>query len=100
MKKSIVNKVNLINEMLLDFKALDLETPVTYDGGTFPYYVDLNSVSIKNQFVYIDENKSQYGYGFEKRYNTNREFGIGSLEELNHHLNLIKRTLAKAIKNQ
>jgi|DEB0MinimDraft_10_1074344.scaffolds.fasta_scaffold114515_4 hypothetical protein len=98
MKKAIVNKVNLINEMILEFKALDLEIPVTYDGGTFPYYIDINGVSIKNQFVYIDENKSQYAYNFEKRYNTNKEWGIGSMEELNHHLNLIKRVLTKSLK--
>ena len=98
MKKSILNKVNAINELVKTAKSLDIETPVTYDGGTWPYEIDINGVSVKNQFVYIDENKSTYGYGFEKRYNTNHEYGIGSLEELNHHLNLIKRTLTKAIK--
>ena len=99
MKKSILNKVNAINELVKTAKSLDVETPVTYDGGTWPYEIDINGVSVQNQFVYIDENKSTYGYGFEKRYNTNHDYGIGSLEELNHHLNLIKRTLTKAIKN-
>jgi hypothetical protein len=100
MKKSLLNKVNLINDLIETAKSLDIETPVTYDGGTFPYYIDINFVSVKNQFVYINENKSEYSYNFENRYNSNKECGIGSLEELTYHLNLIKRTLAKAIKNQ
>ena len=99
MKKAILNKVNAINELIKTAKGLDIETPVTYDGGTWPYEIDINWISVKNQFVYIDENKSRYSYNFEKRYNTNTEYGFGSLEDLTHHLNLIKRTLAKAIKN-
>ena len=98
MKKRIQTKIDKINDML-EAVALADETPTTYDGGTFPYYVQLKApIRVKNQFVYIPEDKwSMYSYRFEKRYNVNREYGIGSLEELNHHLNVIIKSFKKVI---
>tara|TARA_R110002051_G_C8719697_1_gene496510 strand:+ start:304 stop:618 length:315 start_codon:yes stop_codon:yes gene_type:complete len=104
MKKSLVKKINEVNELCLLIKeAYDkdlIDTPTTYDGGTWPYYVDVKGVKIKNQFVYIDEVKSRHSYNFEKRYNSNKEEGFGSLEELNWHLNLIRKTYKKELKNK
>jgi hypothetical protein len=74
------------------------EIPCTYDGGTWPYYVQLTGpIQVKNQFVYIQEEKGQFNYGFEKRYNTNKLDGIGSLEELSHHLAIILRSFKKVL---
>lgn len=95
MKKSILNRINAINEMLPKVNQSD-EIPSTYAGGTFPYYIELNApIRVKNQFVYISEEKSQYGYGFDKRYNVNNE---GSLEQLMYDLTQIKRAFTRTIK--
>lgn len=97
MQKRIISKINRINDML---GAVDQseEIPYTYDGGTWPYYVELmGPITTKGKYVYIDEAPTQHGYGFEKRYNTNKPYGIGSLEDLNHHLNLINRSFKKVI---
>jgi len=104
MKKAILNRINQINALIPEIKKLD-ETPCTYDGGTFPFYIDINGIDVKNQFVYIRENKSrrliaEYGYGFEKRYNVNKQEGFGSVEELKWALSLILRTFKKEIKKQ
>jgi hypothetical protein len=99
MKKAILNRITQINALLPEIKKLD-ETPCTYDGGTWPFYIDINGIDIKNQFVYIRENKSRNGYGFEKRYNVNKEEGFGSLEELKWALSLILKTFKKEIKKQ
>ena len=94
MKKSILTKINAINDMLGAVNKAE-EIPFTYDGGTWPYYIQLTApIETKNQFVYIHEEKGMYNFGFEKRYNTNNEW---STEELNHHLNLIKRAFKKVI---
>ena len=95
MKKAILNRINKINDMISEIKTLD-ETPSTYDGGTWPFYIDINSIKVKNQFVYIDENKGVYAIGFEKRYNVNNE---GQLDELKYDLSVIKRAFNQSIKN-
>ncbi len=99
MKKAIINRINEINAMISDIKNLD-QTPSTYDGGTWPYYIDIDGIDVKNQFVYIKENKSRNGYGFEKRYNVNKKEGFGSSEELKWALSLILKTFKKEIKKQ
>jgi len=99
MKKAILNRITQINALLPEIKNLD-ETPCTYDGGTWPFYIDINGIDIKNQLVYRRENKSRNGDGFEKRYNVNKEEGFGSLEELKWALSLILRTFKKEIKKQ
>jgi len=97
MRKAILNKINTINGMLKEVNNLS-NFVHTYDGGTFPYYIILKSpIEIKNQFVYIHEEKAKHSYNFEKRYNTNNET---QSEDLNYHLNLICKEFKKAIKNQ
>lgn len=95
MKKSLINRINAINELLPKVIEAD-EIPTTYAGCTFPYYIQLTApIRIKNQFVYISEDKSQYGYNFDKRYNVNDEY---SLEQLSYDLTQIKRAFNKVLK--
>ena len=55
--KAIINKVIAINEMLPSVLMAD-EIPVSYAGGTFPYYIDIRvPIVVSNQFVYIKEEK-------------------------------------------
>jgi hypothetical protein len=95
MKKSITNTINEINKLIPEIQNMNFYV-TTYDNGTFPYYIILTDlIKVKNQFVYIAEDKSQHAYNFEKRYNTNNEH---QEEELIYHLRLIKREFKKAIK--
>lgn len=76
--------------------------PQTYDGGTWPYNVDIEDITIggnKNQYVYILEaNKTRYSYGFEKRYNVNKvDCDINGLPALKHHLSVICKAYKKAL---
>ena len=97
MKKSITNTINQINEMLPEVNKLS-DYVSTYDGGTFPYFIILNKpIEVKNQYVYIYEDKIEYSYGFDKRYNTNNEW---KLEELVYSLRLIRKEFKKAINNK
>ena len=97
MKKAITNIIDQINEMIPEVNNLS-DYVTTYDGGTFPYYIILDKpIEVKNQYVYIHENKGGHRYGFDKRYNTNNEW---KLEELIYHLRLIRKEFKKAIKNQ
>lgn len=94
MKKSITNAIDQINEMLPRVNELS-DYVSTYDGGTFPYYIILTKpIEVKNQYVYIHEAKGDYGYGFEKKYNTNDEW---KLEELVYHLRLIRKEFKKSL---
>ena len=95
----MLNKINLINDLIKQARNLGIDYVYTYDGGTFPYEINIKEIQVKNQFVYILENKTEYSYGFEKRYNVNRAERYGSLEDLNYVLRLIKREFNKAIKN-
>lgn len=95
--KAILKRINAINELLPIIQKLD-ETPVTYAGGTWPYYVELTApIKVKNQFIYIQEAEQGYKYNFDNRYNVNND---GSLEQLKYDLTIIKRAFNKALKNQ
>jgi hypothetical protein len=92
--KTILNKINLINELMPIIKTLDMP-PLTYDNGTFPFYIELNDIiKTKNQFVYINSVDSKYNHNFNKRYNVN-QFWI--LDELKYDLNLILKTFKKEL---
>ena len=95
--KAIQRRIDSINELLPLVNNLD-EIPETYAGGTWPYYIQLTGpIKTKNQFVYIQEEKGQYNYGFDKRYNVNDEY---SLDQLKYDLSIIKRAFNKSLKNQ
>ena len=55
---------------------------------------------VRNQFVYIHEDKGYHAYGFEKRYNVNKIDGFGSVDQLKYDLSIIKRAFNKLIKKQ
>jgi len=100
MKKAIQNRIDAINDMLpLVDQSNYLAT--TMGGSTYESYVILTKpIEVKNQFVYIHEDKGYHAYGFEKRYNVNKEEGFGSLEQLKYDLSIIKRAFNKLIKKQ
>ena len=94
MRKAILNRIIEINEML-PMVADSEEIPTTYAGGTFPYYIQLTApIEVRNQFVYISEEKGMYAYNFDKRYNVNNE---QSLDQLKYDLTQIKRAFKKVI---
>jgi hypothetical protein len=93
--KAIQNRIDKINEMIPVVSSLD-DVPTTYDGGTFPYYLEVDKVLTKNQFVYIVAPDGRHNMKFEKRYNVNNEH---QLEMLKYDLSLILKTFKKSIKN-
>ena len=100
MKKAIQNRIDEINEMLpIVNDSSDIAT--TMADSTYESYVILTKqIEVKNQFVYIHEDKTYHGYGFEKRYNVNKEDGFDSLGQLKYDLSIIKRAFKKLIKKQ
>ena len=93
--KSIMNRILAINEMLPTVLNAD-EIPVSYAGGTWPYYIELTApIVVQNQFVYISENKGENSYDFKKRYNVNDE---DSLDQLKYDLRVIKTAFNAAVK--
>ena len=94
----ILNKIADINEMLPQIKICE-EIPFSYDGTTFPFYIELTKkIEVKKTFVYIFEKEQSYNYGFSKRYNINKPEGENSKEELMYHLNLIRKTFKNHLK--
>jgi len=100
MRKAIQNRIDEINKMLpIVNNASDYAT--TMADSTYESYVILTKpIEVKNQFVYIHEDKTYHGYGFDKRYNVNKEDGFGSLGQLKYDLSIIKRAFNKLIKKQ
>jgi len=92
---ALQRKINTINEMIPRINSLE-ELPITYDGGTYPYYIDILNIKVKNQFVYIETNKGFNIMQFDKRYCVNN---AKQLEELKYSLSLIIKTFKKTIKN-
>jgi len=104
MKKSTLNQINKAKALIeiANHYSKGMDTPTTYDGGTWPYYVDIEDITIggnKNQYVYILEaDKTSYSYGFEKRYNVNKvDCDINGLPALKHHLSVICKAYKKAL---
>lgn len=102
--KSLLKKIDLINSMIDQVNELN-ETPVTYAGGTWPYYVQIKPIEVKNQFVTIrpaDEVYLKYSY-FEtkERYNMNKKSICGDeycAKHLNYTLNIILKAFKKSLK--
>ena len=97
----ITRKIALINELLP--KVIECENiPITYNGGTFPRFVTVEKIVIKNQFVTIYGDGSQYDFiGIKRRYNVNNldEFNSSGRSHLNHTLNVIIRAFKSLLKN-
>jgi len=101
MKKAIQNRINAINEMLPIVEKHELSTghlATTMAGSTYESFVILTKpIEVKNQFVYIHEDKGYHAYGFDKRYNVNNEW---QFDQLKYDLSIIKRAFNKLIKKQ
>jgi len=101
--KALLKKIELINSML---EAVNdsADIPVTYAGGTWPHYVQIKPIEVKNQFVTIrpsDDAFLRHNY-FEtkERYNMNKKSLCGDeycAKHLNYTLNIILKAFKKAI---
>lgn len=97
MKNSTLKKINEINDLINVINELG-EIPVTYAGGTFPYYVSIKPITVKNQFVTIESNVNEYSFIDNKeRYNVNKTSICGD-EFCEKHLNYTLNTILKSFK--
>lgn len=102
--KALLKKIELINSML---EAVNdsADIPVTYAGGTWPYYVQIKPIEVKNQFVTIrpsdDAFLSHNYFETKERYNMNKKSLCGDeycAKHLNYTLNIILKAFKKATK--
>lgn len=97
MKNSTLKKINEINDLINVINELG-EIPVTYAGGTFPYYVSIKPITVKNQFVTIESNVNEYSFIDKKeRYNVNKKSIYGD-EYCQKHLDYTLNTILKSFK--
>ena len=100
--KAILNKIEQINALINEVNELNFY-PVTYNGGTFPHYIVINPIKVKNQFVTIESNLDLYSFIDNKeRYNLNKVSVFGDefcKSHLNHTLNIILKSFKQALKN-
>ena len=100
--KALLKKIDLINSMIDQVNNAD-EIPVTYAGGTFPYYVQIKPIEVKNQFVTIRPlDVCMYSY-FEtkERYNMNKKSICGDeycAKHLNYTLNIILKAFKRILR--
>jgi hypothetical protein len=102
--KALLKKIEEINSMLEAVNNAD-QIPLTYAGGTWPYYVQIKPIEVKNQFVTIrpsDDASLRHNY-FEtkERYNMNKKSVCGDeycAKHLNYTLNIILKAFKKAVK--
>ena len=104
--KTLLKKIDLINSML-DAVNDSADIPVTYAGGTWPYYVQIKPIEVKNQFVTIRPSDDMYfpiRYSYfetKERYNMNKKSICGDeycAKHLNYTLNIILKAFKKATK--
>ena len=103
--KALLKKIEEINSMLPAVNDAG-DIPLTYAGGTWPYYVQIEPIEVKNQFVTIRPSLMpdfpiRYSY-FEtkERYNMNKKDvcdDYGS-KHLNYTLNIILKAFKKVTK--
>lgn len=97
MKNSTIKKINEINDLINVINELG-EIPVTYRGGTFPHYVSIKPITVKNQFVTIESNINVYSFIDNKeRYNINKKSICGD-EYCQKHLEYTLNTILKSFK--
>lgn len=98
MKKSIINRINTINEMIPMLDRLE-DYVYTYDKGTYPYLLDIKPIVYNNRFVWIESekgwNNTRNYFDSKLRLNINNEM---DLEDLKYYLSLITREFKKALK--
>jgi predicted RNA-binding protein len=98
--KTLLKKIDLINSMIEQVNDLE-NIPVTYAGGTFPHYVVIKPIKVKNQFVTIESDINNYSFIDKKeRYNLNKVSLMGDeycKKHLNYTLNIILKSFNKAL---
>ena len=98
--KAILNKINEINALINEVNELE-SYPTTYAGGTFPHYVLIKPIKVKNQFVTIESDINSYSFIDKKeRYNVNKTSVFGDeycKKHLVYTLNIILKTFKQAI---
>lgn len=102
LKKSTLKKIENINSLIVIVNELN-EIPFTYNSGTFPHYVSIKPIKVKNQFVTIESNIKEFSFIDNKeRYNINKTSICGDNyceKHLNYTLNVISKAFNQALKN-
>lgn len=94
MKKVSKAQAAKIAEVLKYAKIFSDDFVTTYDGGTYPYVVDIQSISVSpsGQFVTIDGGTNRDAYIKKERFNVN---DAESSKDLNRALSVILRAYKK-----
>ncbi len=99
MKTRILKRIEEINNLLPIINELEA-IPVTYAGGTWPYYVEIKPITINGKFVTIEavNKKDRYQYISKARFNINKTdyFDDNGL----YHLNETTKHILKSLKNE
>ena len=104
--KKLIQKIEQINA-LIDAVNESENIPLTYAGGTWPYYVQIKPIEVKNQFVTIRPSDDMYfpiRYSYfetKERYNMNKKSICGDefcAKHLNYTLNIILKSFKKVTK--
>ena len=96
--KKLLTKIEQINAMIEAVNNAE-EIPVTYAGGTWPYYVVIEPITINGKFVTIRSAISQNSFiDGKERYNMNKVSTFGD-QNCAKHLNYTLNTILKAFKN-
>jgi len=93
--KKLIQKIELINNMIPAVNMAD-KMPVTYAGGTWPYYVFIKPIRVTRYAVVIEAATTFSDYNFIKgveRYSIKNQ-----MDELNYTLNTILKTFKKVTK--
>ena len=99
--KALLKKIEEINSMLEAVNDAS-DIPTTYAGGTWPYYVLIEPIEVKNQFVTIRSAIDRHSFiEGKERYNMNKTSVMGDqycAEHLKYTLNIILKAFKKATK--
>jgi len=98
--KSLTNLIDDVN-WLMEVANNDGLLVVTYDGGTYPYIIDIKPVQINGKFVTIEAVKpNRHDYISKERFCVTKTnlFDDGGLVALEYSLKVIKRALKSTIK--
>lgn len=105
MKKTptaLLKKIDLINSLIEEVNNAN-EIPVTYAGSTWPSYVVIKPIEVKNQFVTITSDILLESFiNGKERYNVNKSSTFGDeycAKHLNYTLNLILKAFKNTLKN-
>lgn len=99
--KKLIQKIEQINAMIEAVNNAE-EIPVTYAGGTWPYYVVIEPIIISGKFVTIRSAINQNSFIERKeRFNLNKVSTFGDencAKHLSYTLNIILKSFKSVIK--